>query len=256
MPLAVMNIEKAEDQQPEARRGSAKFIEALSGCVTSYDVFRVLKEVCAAYGCSSFIVMHLPDRTDKSLNDQIMVTNWNPELIRAYDSLGLVSGSPIMSHLRQSPLPFIYNLEEINVDRGDEKDQDAISLFSKFGHLQGGYFPCTDGHGLRGAVGFAGSEVEFADDALADLSYIAIHIYDRLSKIEDDTHMAESQLTERERECLVWTSAGKTSAETGAILTISENTVNHYLSSAAAKLGTANKAHTVAMAIRRGLLKA
>ncbi len=254
MSSAVTKMVNAKDQQPESGRGLAGIVNALTGCNTSYDVFRILKDVCAAYGFHSFIVLHLPDRTDESLNNRIMVTNWNPELIRAYDSLGLVTGSPVISKLRRSPLPFSFDLKDVNADRRDNKEQDAISLFSQFDHLQGVFIPCIGGNGARGAVGFAGSQSMLPDETLAELSYISIHIYDRLSNIEDDTHEAECQLTDRESECLVWTSAGKTSAETGAILGISENTVNHYLSSAAAKLGTANKAHTVAKAIRRGLL--
>ena len=93
-----------------------------------------------------------------------------------------------------------------------------------------------------------------ADNVLADLSYISIHAYERLSSFDEAAKPVEGHLTDRERDCVLWTSIGKTSAETGSKLGISENTVNHYLSSAAAKLGTANKAHTVAEAIRRGLL--
>ncbi len=43
-------------------------------------------------------------------------------------------------------------------------------------------------------------------------------------------------LSLRERECLQWCAAGKTSAETGAILSISEVTVNWHLKNAARKL--------------------
>ncbi|MCB1422453.1 MAG: helix-turn-helix transcriptional regulator [Nitratireductor sp.] len=84
--------------------------------------------------------------------------------------------------------------------------------------------------------------------------FLANHVYERLTDIENITPARSVMLTERERDCVYWTAAGKTSGEVGIILEISENTVNHYLSSAAGKLDTANKAHTVAKAIRLGLL--
>ena len=90
----------------ESGRGSAEYVNELKGCRTSYDVFRVLKDVCKEYGYCSFIVLHLPVHADTSLNNQILITNWNPELIRAYDALGLADGSPIISRVRQSPFAF------------------------------------------------------------------------------------------------------------------------------------------------------
>lgn len=222
--------------------------------MTSYDVFGVLKGVCERFGYSSFIVMRLPERTDLSLNDQVIITNWHPELIRAYDSMGLITASPIIAHMRKSTLPLSYDLEEVNVAREDDKAGDAVSLFKQYHMTSGVYVACSDRHGQRGAIGYSGCGPHIGEEELAELNYISLHIYERISNIGEITTVAEDVLTEREKECLAWTASGKTSAETAAILEISENTVNHYLSGAAAKLGTVNKAHTVAKAIRNGLL--
>ena len=63
-----------------------------------------------------------------------------------------------------------------------------------------------------------------------------------------------SKLTKREYECLYWTAAGKTSAEIGTILSLSEHTVNNYLMAACHKLDSVNRAHAVAKAIRQGII--
>jgi DNA-binding CsgD family transcriptional regulator len=63
-----------------------------------------------------------------------------------------------------------------------------------------------------------------------------------------------SPLSRRERECLEWTSAGKTTWEIAAILEISQNTVDGYIASATRKLGAVNRAQAVAEALRRGLI--
>ena len=59
-------------------------------------------------------------------------------------------------------------------------------------------------------------------------------------------------LSPRERECLQWTAAGKTTWEIAAILCISQNTVDGYIASATRKLGAVNRTQAVAVALRRG----
>lgn len=62
------------------------------------------------------------------------------------------------------------------------------------------------------------------------------------------------QLGPREREVLAWAAEGKSIWETAHILNLSENTVAYYLKGAIGKMGTTNKLHAVAEAIRLQLL--
>jgi DNA-binding CsgD family transcriptional regulator len=64
-----------------------------------------------------------------------------------------------------------------------------------------------------------------------------------------------NSLTSRELEVLRWTAHGKTSKETSEILNISINTVNFHLKNTMSKLGTVNRASTIASAIKTGLLQ-
>jgi DNA-binding CsgD family transcriptional regulator len=61
-------------------------------------------------------------------------------------------------------------------------------------------------------------------------------------------------LSERQRECLLWVSMGKTAWETAQILEKSPRTVEFHLRNAIKKLGASNKIHAAAIAIRLGLL--
>ena len=60
--------------------------------------------------------------------------------------------------------------------------------------------------------------------------------------------------TPREHEVLKWLVEGKTSWEISCLLGISEATVNFHFKNINAKLGTVNRQHTVATAIRQGLI--
>jgi DNA-binding CsgD family transcriptional regulator len=61
-------------------------------------------------------------------------------------------------------------------------------------------------------------------------------------------------LTDREKRMLIGVAMGHQSAEIGAMLGISPQTVKTYLGNAYAALGARNAAHAVAIALRIGIL--
>lgn len=65
---------------------------------------------------------------------------------------------------------------------------------------------------------------------------------------------AQAVLSERERECLLWVSEGKTTDEVAVILGVSSNTVNSYVAHAIQKFGASNRAMAIATAIRSGII--
>jgi len=62
------------------------------------------------------------------------------------------------------------------------------------------------------------------------------------------------RLSARERECLQWASAGKTSWEISVILSLSESTVRDHIGSALHKLNVRTRAQAVAKAMSLGLI--
>lgn len=62
-------------------------------------------------------------------------------------------------------------------------------------------------------------------------------------------------LTPREREVLGWVAQGKSTREISKILGIASRTVDEHVKAAARKLGAANRAHAVAIALREGFVK-
>ncbi|MES1156851.1 MAG: autoinducer binding domain-containing protein [Alphaproteobacteria bacterium] len=65
---------------------------------------------------------------------------------------------------------------------------------------------------------------------------------------------APTMLTERQRECLKWVGAGKTSWEISTILRISEHTVTFHIREACRRLGVSTRAQAVVQAIVLGLI--
>lgn len=230
------------------------FVAELVTCNTSYDVFRVLKAVASHFNYSKFMMMQIPKEADAKIGDMAIITNWDAELIAAYDMMGFLSNSPIIKQLKSTTLPIVFRLDTLNKDRNDGKEDDVTQLFRDFDILNGVYFRVNDKNGNLGSLGLCGDRIDPEETELMQLSYIANHAYEVLSNIQSLSNKVADNLTDRERECIYWTASGKTSGDVAGILGISENTVNNYLTAAALKLNTVNKAHTVAKAVRYGLL--
>ncbi len=63
------------------------------------------------------------------------------------------------------------------------------------------------------------------------------------------------ELSDREKACLRWAALGKSSWETGRILSISENTVIFHIKNAMKKLGTSNRMLAAVKAMQLGLIE-
>ncbi|MCJ8517605.1 DNA-binding CsgD family transcriptional regulator [Pseudorhizobium tarimense] len=235
----------------QAESVEAKLRET-AGLKTQFDVFRFMKRLSEDYGARAFMVLNLPPVTSLTLSSTTVITSLPAELIAAYDKEGLLAASPVLKRLRESALPFSFNMEDVTKEHGSNESE---KLFRRYGLLRGAHFPVQDGTGLRGSVALAGENLVFDLQQMMELNYIAIHVYETLAQIRSVTVRATDTLTERELDCLNWTAAGKTSAEIAEILGLSEHTVNHYLNRAAKKLDTVNRTQAVAKALRTGLIK-
>lgn len=86
-----------------------------------------------------------------------------------------------------------------------------------------------------------------------DLVWLAVNAHEAfLALAEDAPGQGRVRLTDRERDCLIWTARGKTAWEVGQILSISEETVLFHLKNATRKLGVFSKHHAVVKAVIQG----
>lgn len=238
--------------------GKTLFVEqcynTLNRVQTNYDVFQFLKSLCDEFFFDKFAVLFLPPKGSDTLSSHILISNWSPEFIRAYDEEKLLASSKVMAELHHLSDPVEWTIDEITAQRPDAKRTRARDIFETFDMRYGVCFPTYDATARRGAVTFAGKRGPLASSELATLHLLALYTYNQIYEVVEAQTRTNITLTRREHECLHWTSEGKTSAEIGAILSISDNTVSSYLTAATNKLNAANKCHAVAKAMRLGLL--
>jgi len=102
--------------------------------------------------------------------------------------------------------------------------------------------------------------------ALSRCQLLAVFVHDVADRIlKNQVGMAVPEehfkaehwgLTGRERDCLIWLAAGKTTAETASILSVAERTVVFHLANARRKLGVTNSPHAIIKAVSLGQIKA
>lgn len=226
-------------------------LREIEGLTTQFDMVRFMKRLTEAFELQTFMVVNMPPSTSTTLSAHTVITNWPTELLNVFDRQGLLATSPLFQRMRQSFVPFQMELEEISRARGNDV---PLRLFTPYGLLNGAHFPVQDSSGMRGAVSFAWNGAPLELQRMLELSFVSIHVYERLGKIRELTTRPVDTVTERELDCLTWTAAGKTSAEIAEILGLSEHTVNHYLNRAAKKLNTVNRTQAVVTALRTGLI--
>ena len=164
-------------------------------------------------------------------------------------------------HLAAGGYMFPMRWDEVYGDRRTTKKQRLVfDEACEFGVRNGVTIPV---HGPAGGVAcvsvsgdLKGSDFErIWDRFYDDLTLLAAYTHEAMLKHQESGESYEPiHLTDRERECLLWTSRGKTTWEIGQVLEISENTVLFHLNRCMRKLKVFSKHHAVVKAIMLGII--
>lgn len=238
---------KAEPQELDT-------IEQIKRCQTNFEVFLFCQSLTRQFNYGFFSILPLSDERGDQTGELTCVSDWPRELTAKYDQKKLLADCGILKQLSQSTMPVIWSVETLRQSSPVKKITDAADVLESSGLRNNVSFSVYDAGGRRGVVSFSGKRANPAEMELMELSFAASLLYDRLCFLNPVEDSPRSGLTARERECLVWTAAGKTSGEIATILKLSEHTVTHYLGIACQKLDAVNRVHAVSKAMRAGLL--
>ncbi|MEQ8448455.1 MAG: autoinducer binding domain-containing protein [Nitratireductor sp.] len=235
----------------------AGLIAKMAAIRNRYDAYDMLLEICRLSGYTHGVMLDMPVEASQHLADHILISNWPERFLRDYDAFGLLATSPVIASARDAIVPFLWSFKKSTARRNQVETKRAAALFEEFGFLTGVALPTGGRPGERRLLFLAGDRDEPQCAELSYLLMLTAHLSERLLNVLENSCRDEpaARLSDRERQCLVWTSAGKTSLEIGTILGLSEHTVNQYIASSSQKLGAVNRAHAVAKAMRRGLIE-
>jgi DNA-binding CsgD family transcriptional regulator len=215
------------------------------------DLTGFFMQLCAEVGADSYMLAALVSGQDRP-GLSIIASNW------VYDAISLVGNELIVGILlsRLSAPPGA-RPGSLDLSRAPELP-DLVSgeqarLLDVLGHAELWSLKLSAGK-RRYFVLFSAARAGTID--AEELSRAQMRACYALSQVPDMLAAAAMQdpLSERERECLYWASAGKTTDEVAMILGVSSNTVNSYVAHAIQKFGAKNRAMAMATAIRNGMI--
>jgi DNA-binding CsgD family transcriptional regulator len=217
---------------------------------TRGDLTTFLMDLTAEIGADAYMLVAIVHDQDQN-TARILASNW------IHDAIELV-GHRMIANLAQAPAtapgarPRSLLASEAPELPG-VLDGEAAALLDVLGHRE--IYPLRVQAGRqRYFILFSSERTDRIDQSA--LTGAQMRCCYALSQIPEMLRQAVAQdpLSDRERECLIWVSEGKTTDEVALILGVSGNTVNSYVTHAIQKLSASNRAMAIATAIRSGII--
>jgi len=224
-------------------------VERIERLVTSVDVIQCFGEALRQFGFTSFLITDVPDL---ALHREpiFLLNGWPPEWTEMYTRENLYQDDPIAGWGRQTVQP--YEWSDVRVDaQKNPQAAHVMNVASEFKLREGFVVPIYMPGQPMSAVTMGGEQPDFDPVAKRAIHLISMYSHSRVVALSS----AQSQpnfipLTDKEKEVLLWTAAGKSSWEIASILGITVTTVNWRIKQALIKLNAVNKIQAVVKAIR------
>jgi DNA-binding CsgD family transcriptional regulator len=235
------------------------YIDAFGRACSIEEVHSLSCRLCEDFGFDHFIFgARLPTSFVKPFLS--IVSGFPEEWWDRYKQLNYMQIDPTVAHCATKYLPLDWSSlapllkENASVRQFMEDARD-------FGLVSGISFPVHSAGGETGMFSLVSAEdhqktARRIDRATPYAHLITAHMHEAVRRLVGVMEIGPGriELTDREKECLLWAAEGKTAWEASQILGISERTVIFHLQNAADKLGATSRQQSVARAISLGIL--
>ncbi len=223
-------------------------IEAQSNKI---GVFEIVLEFGKRYGFEYVTIGQLihPSLQDIDYAD-LGVSNYPAEFQQKYMKENFLLHDPVISHALVAQDAFAW---AGLIDGATKRGRTVFEESKAFGMPEGLTVPIHLQDRTPGLVSYAGQGRDLTPADIEILELIAVHSYSRLLDIyEANKKDKRIKLTPREVDVLHYVACGKTDMEIGQLLNLGHHSVKDHLANARKKMGAANRAHCVLIAIRDG----
>jgi LuxR family quorum sensing-dependent transcriptional regulator len=219
-----------------------------------HDLSEALRKAVAAHGyTASAGRCFVP--TGNGMVTKNLFRNWSREWAALSDEKGFNARSFVVAEACRRMTPFTWH--EILAARSlSAAEREVFDVAREWGWCNGFVVPVHGPGGYLGIISMGSPErdLDLRPERLIYLRMIAMLAHERSFALANIGACAPSEaLTPRERECMRWVADGKTDAEIGRILSISEATVKFHINGARRKLGARNRAQAAARLVLFGL---
>lgn len=234
-----------------------ELFESLLGCQSVEELHATTARIAKRLGFEHFIY-GVNVNVSLTRPYQFFLSGYPKEWWKHYTDSDYKKIDPIVRHAAEKVIPVIWDKQLGSTPSAAKFMGEA----KEFGLANGASFPV---HGRRGefsALNLATSRDsrEAKQDIVAAMGkaqLLACYVHEAVQRIvlsKGPLPVQKINLTEREKECLLWAADGKTSWEISQIVKISEHTVVFHLRNVVRKMGVTNRRQAVARAVSMGLM--
>lgn len=223
-------------------------------CTNVSEVKKHCSNVAEIFECEYFLFgAYYPQK------DRVIVISGYPEEWRErYEQNSYLAVDPMVRHCWSSSKPLRWADVELSNGKKSQAERKFLNEAKSF-YLNDGISVPTHGSGIESGMFSLCSRLEPKLLTLHDemgLQMVAQAIHEKVKTIalaekSNIDFYTSDDLTNREKECLVWTANGKTTWEISKILRISESTVTYHLKNSIEKMNASNRPQAVAKAIAK-----
>ena len=223
--------------------------EIHSLCATFCEQFEFNRFLYGARIPTSFVKPHF-----------IFISGYPSEWWKRYTTKGYMTIDPIVMHCATRLTPISWDQVRPQEDESEQVRQ-FMGEAREFGLNSGVSFPIHSAQGEFAMLNLASGEnqVQAKSSILEAMPYASLfsaYLHEAVRRVFEHQVLSLSQvhLTDREKQCLLWSAEGKTNWETSHILSVSERTVVFHLQNAVDKLNAVSRQQAVARAVALGLI--
>ncbi len=229
------------------------FIDGLDDLTKPGDIVDTAARTFSLFGFENFIITGLPNPRER-FEHVVLLKKWPKGWFDIYSKADYVRSDPIIRLCRSTSQPFEWS--EAPYDRSTEpKAAEVMDRATDFRMKNGFCLPIHGINGYEACFSMSGVDLDLSPRTKPALHLMSMYAFERARQLlKPSPFMGAGALTAREREALIWAAAGKSAADTGDILGITERTVTAHIASACQKLDAVNKTQAVARALQYKLI--
>ena len=227
-------------------------IRSLKQAETVESVLARFQDFASLYGFEKLFVGQLVNPANVPDSQTLFATNWPTELRNQRRSKMAILSDPIALCALRTTRPFRW---EEAIQHASRQGRRVVDMARDYGINDGFMFPVHGLYTVPGGVSLGGADLDLAPQEISEVELVSQTLYAQLEELLGPFPYQEMvDLTYREAEVVQFAAAGKTNLEIAQILDIRQDTVKKTLKRASEKLGTTNRAHTVATAIAKRVI--
>jgi DNA-binding CsgD family transcriptional regulator len=214
-----------------------------------------LSRVTHEFGFRCFMLIRMPEEEETLLSSIMITTNLPKLYLHEFDRRKFLQKWLLAPTILESAQPICWMVDKSYADHGITFEPEVVDLQRRH-HLTTHMAIQTHSHcGRTYRMRMSGDRPRLSQVELNEAGMLLLHAFATLGRIKRASRQpVGSHLSGRELEVVRWTSQGKTSSEIGRILSLSDHTVNAYLTNAIRKLDCVNRTQLVAKALRLRLI--